>query len=141
MLSRINFLLGAASLSVLVFFFIGRFLILEGLTAVAPSLTPYFTAAYILSALMLTVLILAKTVIRLNPATSVARYQKAGVLTGVAQVLLLLGHACVLFSVWSTFVADNAAPVLWPWLIATLLYVTGVAVTILDWRQRALNVA
>ena len=137
MISRINFLLGAASLSVLVFFFIGRFLILEGLAAVAPSLTPYFTAAYILSALMLTVLILAKTVIRLNPATSVARYQKAGVLTGFAQVLLLSGHAFVLFSVWSTFVPDNAAPVLWPWLFATLLYATGVAATILDWRQRA----
>ena len=58
-------------------------------------------------------------------------------LTGVAQVLLLSGHAFVLFSVWSTFVPDNAAPVLWPWLFATLLYATGVAATILDWRQRA----
>ncbi|HUU73742.1 MAG TPA: hypothetical protein VMW70_14025 [Burkholderiales bacterium] len=141
MIARLNFLFAVAFLTVLVFFFVGRFLILEGLMASAPSLAPYFTAAYALAALMLTVLVLAKTVIRLNPATSVARYRKAGLRTGFAQAILFLGHACALFALYTTFVSQPPEPASWPWLLAPVLFAAGVAVTIVDWRKRALQTA
>lgn len=60
MISRLNFLLAVAMLTVLLFYFAGRFLLLKAVMGIDPTLAPYFTAAYGLGALMFTVLVLAK---------------------------------------------------------------------------------
>jgi hypothetical protein len=140
MISRMNFLLAVSMLTVLTFYLVGRFVLLELLLATAPALTPYFTAAYGLAALMLTVLVLAKTVIRLAPITLAARNRKAGVHSLPAQATLCLGHVFVCFGAYTTFSAQDADSALWAYLLAALLYALGIAGAIFDWRKRALQV-
>ncbi len=135
MISRLNFLLAVSMLSLLLFYFAGRFLFLKALLAIAPTLTPYFTAAYGLAALMLTVLVLAKTVIRLTPISSAARAREAGLRSLPAQAVLFVGHALVFFAVYTIFVAQDADPVSWPYFLAALFYVAGIAAAITDWRK------
>ena len=137
MISRINFLLAAAVLVLMVFYLLGRFLLLEAVVAIMPAAAPYFIAAYVLAALMLTVLLLAKSVIRLNSATSVARYRKSGALAVVAQALLVAGHATTVFAVYTSLASLIAGSVSWPWILAGLLYASGVGVTIMEWQKRA----
>ncbi len=66
MLARLNFLFAVSASVLIAFYVVGRFVILEAILKIAPARAPYFVAAFALSALMLTVLELAKTVIRLE---------------------------------------------------------------------------
>ncbi len=139
MISRLNFLLAVSLLTLLAFYLAGRLLFLKALLAWAPTLTPYFTAAYGLAALMLTVLVLAKTVIRLGPVSSAARTHEAGLSSLLAQAALYMGHALVVFAVYKIFVVQDAGPVLWPYFLAMLFYAAGIASALTDWRKRALQ--
>lgn len=139
MISRLNFLLAVSMLTVLLFYFAGRFVFLKALLAVAPASAPYFTAAYGLAALMLTVLVLAKTVIRLGSVSTAARTSEAGLRLLAAQAILCLGHVLVIFALYTRFVAQDGDPVSWPYFLAALLYAAGIAAAIFDMRNRALQ--
>ena len=137
MISRLNFLLAVSILTLLGFYLAGRFLFLKALLSLAPGLAPYFTAAYGLAALMLTVLVLAKTVIRLAPLSSAAPFRQAGLHTLLAQTALYAGHGLVVLAVYAVLAAQDAGPVSWSWLLAIMLYAAGIAGAINDWRKRA----
>lgn len=137
MISRLNFLLAVALLTVLLFYVAGRFLLLKAVLGFDPALAPYFTAAYGLGALMLTVLVLAKTVIRLVPISSAARVRRGGLRSLLAQAVLYAGHLLVIFAVGTILVTQGREMPSWPYLAAMLLYAAGIASAIVDWRQRA----
>lgn len=139
MLARINFLFSVSILTLLLFYFAGRFALLQILSTVAPYLAPYFIAAYALAALMLMVLVVAKLVIRLDAISSKARSQRPALLGYVAQVSLCLAHLCVLDAIATLVPADAEPVVWWPWLAAPVLYLGGIILFVIDMRQRALR--
>ena len=104
-------------------------------------MAPYFVAAYALVALMLTVLALAKTVIRLESASAAARNQPARAATFFAQTAICLAHAFAFFGVYAFFTTANSSANWLPWVLAGALYLAGIVVAIADLRKRALPVS
>jgi hypothetical protein len=141
MLARLNFLLAVSASIVIAFYVVGRFVFLEVISRVAPTMAPYFVAAYALVALMLTVLALAKSVIRLESASVAARYQPARAGTFFAQTAICLAHAFALFGVYAFFTTANSSANWVPWVLAGALYLAGIVVAIADLRKRALPVS
>ena len=139
MLGRLNFLFAVSILTLLVFYFAGRFVVLKVIVAFAPAAAPYFIAACALAALMLTVLVLAKTVIRLDALSAAARWQKASMRSVAAQMTLGLAHLCAFFALYTSFVTGSDGSVWWPWLVAPALYAAGIAANVTDLRMRALR--
>lgn len=137
MLARVNFLFSFSILTLLVFYFAGRFVLVKIVAAVAPPLVPYFIAAYALAALMLTVLIVAKSTIRLEAASMGARGRSPDGRYFVALALLLLAHLCVVYGVYALFTTDIYGAAQWPWLLASLLYGAGLYLAIIDMQKRA----
>ena len=138
-----NILFAFSILTLLGFYFGGRFVLVKFVEALAPPLVPYFIAAYTLAALMLTVLIVAKTTIRLEGVSMAARASPASTLSlsVVAQGLLCLAHLCVLFAVYALFAIGGDGAVQWPWLLAPLLYAAGIYLAIIDFQKRASQAA
>ena len=141
MLARLNFLLAVSASVVLAFYVVGRFVFLEVISRVAPTIVPYFVAAYALIALMLTVLVLAKTMIRLGSASKAARNRQARAGTFFAQTAICLAHAFAFFGVYAFFTTANSGANWVPWVLAGALYLAGVFVAIADLRKRALPVS
>ncbi|UCH49183.1 MAG: hypothetical protein JSU95_05185 [Betaproteobacteria bacterium] len=137
MLARINLLFAFSMLTLLVFYFAGRFVLVKIVAAVTPSLVPYFIAGYTLVALMLTVLIVAKTTIRLEAMSSAARARRPNARYFVAQVLLCLAHLCVLYGIYAMFFPGSDGATQSPWLLAPLVYATGIYLAVIDMRKRA----
>ena len=104
-------------------------------------MVPYLSAAYGLGALMLAVLILAKTVIMLEPFASAARHQGGTMRSVVAQAILLVAHLCAIVAVYAKFTLGTGDSAWWPWLLASALYGVGVATAVADWRQHAVQPA
>ena len=136
-----NILFAFSILTLLGFYFGGRFVLVKVVEALAPPLVPYFIAAYTLAALMLTVLIVAKATVRLGGVSMAARASPAGGLSVVAQGVLCLAHLCVLFAVYALFAAGGYGAVQWPWLLAPLLYAAGIYLVIIDFQKRASQAA
>jgi hypothetical protein len=141
MLARLNFLLAVSASVVIAFYVVGRFVFLEVISRVAPTMVPYFVAAYALLALMLTVLLLAKTMIRLGSVSMVARNQRARTGTFLAQTVICLAHAFAFFGVYAFFTTANSGANWLPWVFAGALYLVGIVVAIADLRKRALSVS
>ncbi len=137
MLARLNLLFAFSMSTLLVFYFAGRFVLVKIVATVAPSMVPYFIAAYTLAALMLTVLILAKTMIRLGGVSTAARGRRLNVRFFVAQVMLLLAHLCALFAAYTLFFLGASGEIHWSLLLAPLLYAAGIYLAVIDLRQRA----
>ena len=123
--------------TLLVFYFAGRFVLVRIVATVAPSMVPYFIAAYTLAALMLTVLIVAKTTIRLGGYSMAARGRKVQARFFVTQAMLCLAHLCVFFAAYTLFSPDASGEIHWTWLLAPLLYAAGIYGAVIDLRQRA----
>ena len=136
-----NILFAFSILTLLGFYFGGRFVFVQIVEALAPAIVPYFIAAYTLAALMLTVLIVAKTTIRLEAVSMAARASPASALSVVAQVVLCLAHLCVLFAVYAQFAIGGDGAVQWPWLLAPLLYAAGIYLLIIYFQKRASQAA
>lgn len=141
MIARLNFLLAVSASIIIAFYVVGRFVFLEVISRVAPTMAPYFVAAYALVALMLTVLALAKTVIRLESASAAARTQRARAGTFAAQMVICLAHAFAFFGVYAFFTSANNSANWLPWVLAAALYLAGIVVSIADMRKRALPVS
>lgn len=138
MLTRLNFLFSVSVLVLLAFGFAGRFVLFRSISVIAPGLTPYFIAAYVLATLMLTSLILAKLAIRLGPTASAARSRVLAMTSYSSQVLLCLAHVCVFFAIRTLVVPESGMNLWWPWLASPALYFGGIALFISDLRRRAL---
>ncbi len=141
MLGRLNFLFSVSLLTLLLFYVAGRFAILKLILAIAPALAPYFIAAYTLVALMLTVLVVAKTANRLGTVSTAARGQDATGRTFAAQGVLCLAHMCTAFAIYNAFANSVNGTSWWPWLVAVLLYASGIRLVLTDMRTRAAQVA
>lgn len=139
MLARLNFLFAVSASIVIAFYVVGRFVLLEAVLKIAPALAPYFVAAFALSALMLTVLVLAKVVIRLESTSVAARVLPAGGGTFFAQAAICLAHACALLGVYAFFTTTDDSGKWVPWVLAAALYLTGIVLAIADWRKRAVS--
>ena len=141
MLARLNFLFAVSASVVIVFYAVGRFVFLEAIMRIAPTMAPYFVAAFALSALMLTVLALAKTTIRLGSASTAARNQPVRAATFFAQAAMCLAHAFAFFGVYAFFTTANSSATWVPWALAGALYMAGIFLSINDLRKRASSVS
>ena len=141
MLARMNLLFSFSILTLLVFYFAGRFVLVKIVAAMAPPLVPYFIAAYTLAALMLTVLIVAKSTIRLEAASMAARARSPDGRYFVALALLLVAHLCMVYAVYALFTTDIYGAAQWPWIVASLLYGAGIYLAIIDMQKRASQAA
>ena len=141
MLARLNFLFAVSASVVIAFYVVGRFVLLEAILKIAPAFAPYFVAAFALSALMLTVLALAKTVIRLENTTVAARTLPARGGTFLAQSAICLAHVSTFFGVYAFFTTADGSAAWLPWVLAAALYLAGIVISIGDWRKRALIAA
>lgn len=139
MLGRLNFLFALSASIVIAFYVVGRFVFLEAILRIAPAFAPYFVAAFALSALMLTVLALAKSVIRLEGTSVAARDQSVRAGTFLAQALICLGHAFAFSGVYGFFTGSGGSENWISWVFASALYLAGVVAAIADWRKRALS--
>ena len=139
MLTRLNFLFSVSILVLFIFGFAGRFVIIKPISAIAPGLTPYFIAAYVLATLALTALAIAKITIKLGPVSTAARSRALTARGYTAQILLCLGHACIFFLIRVLVSPENDTGHWWPWLLAPALYSMGVVIFIRDLRRRALQ--
>ncbi len=137
MLARINFLFSISLLILLLFYLGGRYVFLHVVSGLAPGLVPYFIAAYILAALMLMVLAVAKVVIRLEAVSSVARARRLTLNGYGAQVLFCLAHLCLLSAIATRIPAGSEQIIWWPWLAMPALYLGGSSMFVIDIRQRA----
>jgi len=140
MLGRLNFLFAVSASIVIAFYVVGRFVILEALLRIAPTIAPYFVAAFALAALMLTVLALAKTVIRLEKTSVKARDRGARATTFIAQTAICLAHVFAFSGVYAFFTMTGGSGAWMPWVLATALYLAGIVIAIADWRKRASSV-
>jgi len=141
MLARLNFLFAVSASIVIAFYIVGRFVLLEAIQRIAPAFAPYFVAAFALSALMLTVLLLAKSVIRLASTSQGARGRSPRVATFLAQLVICLAHASAIFGVYAFFTTAREGASWLPWALASALYLAGIAIAIADWRKRTLPVS
>jgi hypothetical protein len=123
------------------FYVVGRFVLLELIQRIAPALAPYFVAAFALSALMLTVLALAKTVIRLESTSVAARMQPVRAGTFLAQSAICVAHAFAFYGVYAFFTAADSSAGWVTWVLAAALYLTGIVISIADWKKRASSVS
>jgi hypothetical protein len=139
MLARINFLFSTSLVILLLFYFGGRYVFLRVISGLAPGLVPYFIGAYILAALMLTVLAVAKVVIRLGAVSSVARAQRPTLNGYGAQVLFCLAHLSVICAITTRIPQGSEQIIWWPWFAAPALYSGGIYMFVIDIRQRALR--
>jgi hypothetical protein len=139
MLMRINFLFSVSVLTLLAFAFAGRFVIFKSISAIAPGLTHYFIAAYVLAVLALTALVLARLAIKLGPTASQARTRSASISGYGAQAVFGLAHLSVFFAL-RTLVEPESADRFWfAWLAAPALYAGGIGLFMADLRRRALR--
>ena len=141
MLGRLNFLFAVSASAVIAFYVVGRFVLLGVVERIAPALAPYFVAAFALSALMLIVLALAKTVIRLESTSVAARGQPSRVGTFFAQSAICLAHAFAFYGVYAFFATTDSSGSWVPWVLATALYLAGIVIAIADWQKRASSVS
>lgn len=141
MLARINLLFAFSISSLLVFYFAGRLILIKIVAAVAPSMVPYFIAAYTLAALMLTVLIVAKTTVRLAGFAMAARASRVSTRFFVAQVMLCLAHLSVFVAIYALFASSGGGGIQWAWLLGPLLYAAGIYLAVIDLRKRASQAA
>lgn len=141
MLGRLNFLFAVSASIVIGFYIVGRFVLVEVVQRIAPALVPYFVAAFALSALMLTVLALAKTVIRLESTSVAARTQPVRATTFLAQSVICVAHAFAFYGVYAFFTAADSSAGWVTWVLAAALYLTGIVIAIADWRKRGSSVS
>jgi len=139
MLTRINFLFSISILILLLFYFAGRFVFVVVISRIAPGLVPYFISAYVLAALMLMVLAVARVVIRLDAISAAARAQRLTLRAYTSQIFFCLAHLCVLFGMVALFASNHEGTTWWPWFAGPALYVGGIAFFVGDLRERALR--
>ena len=117
------------------FYFVGVYLILAPISKFAPVWVRFATGASVLIAMGFTVQMLAAA---MSGMAGVARYVSGRSSRGIflaAQATLICAHICMLYALTDllsdTGPASNALL-----LVMTVLYMTGVALSLYEWKQR-----
>lgn len=134
MFTRINFLLGFGLLTATAFYFIGSYVVVRPLSAIAPGWVRPVAGIYILAALGLTVQILSMVQ---SGMERVADPGTIGIRAMVlSQVAIACGHAALAYALYGLL--SGSGPVADPELaVAAALYLAGVAIAIQGWRRKA----
>lgn len=136
MIYRINFLLAAAALTVMMFYLLGRYLIVAPVSRLWPDWAGYAAGAAILVALMLTVQILAKVMDRFQKLAVSAAARPMGTLGISAQGSMTAGHLAAVYGIYG-MLSDTGTYL--SFLLAAFLYAAGLLCASKDWRRRAGN--
>jgi hypothetical protein len=133
MFTRINFLLGTGLLVLLAFYFVFSFGVLGPLAGVAQGWVKPVAGAAVLISVGLTVQILAKV---MGNMSGVASYERGpGPLALTSQAALVCGHGALAFAT-ASWLREGPPPSNPGLLLVALLYAAGVAIAIVEWRQR-----
>jgi hypothetical protein len=131
--TRLNFLLGTGLLLLLAFYFVFAYAVLGPLSAWAPGWVKPAAGAAVLISVGLTVQILA---IVMSGLAGVATYERGpGPLAIASQAALVCGHGALAFAAVA-WLRNGTPPADAGLLLVALLYAAGVALGVLEWRQR-----
>jgi len=133
MLTRINFLLGFGLLTAVAFYFIGSYLVLRPLSAIAPGWVRPAAGIFILAALGLTVQILSMVQSGMDRIADAATVGPR--VTALSQFAIACGHAGLAYALYGFLTGQE--PVADPELaLAAALYLAGVAIAAQGWRKK-----
>lgn len=135
MFTRINFLLGVGLLTAIGFYFAGSYLIVWPLSYIAPNWVKPIAGLAVLVSLALTVQVLSMAMSGLMGVASYADSGGPGALAFISQAAIICTHAALGFVAVAFFSGAPAVTDL-HMLVVAALYLAGVAIGILEWRQR-----
>jgi hypothetical protein len=133
--ARINFLLGLGLLILMTFYFVGVYLLIPPLSAVAPQWVKPVAGMAILAAVGVTVQLLSMAMSGLRGIALYNQGERPGAPAYLSQAILILGHLAALYSARG-LLAEGRPVADIPLLVVALLYLTGGVLAIHDWRQR-----
>lgn len=133
MFTRINFLLGFGLLTAIAFYFIGSYLVVRPLSAVAPGWVKPVAGVFLLAALGFSVQILSMVQSGMD---RIADPATVGLPTTVfSQLAFVCGHVGLAYALSGLLSATR--PVADPELaVVAALYLAGVSIAIQRWRKR-----
>jgi hypothetical protein len=133
MLTRVNFLLGFGLLVVILFYFAFAHLAIAPLSALAPDWVKPVAGAAVLITAGLTVQILA---VAMSAMAGVATYPRGpNVLAIASQAATVCGHGALGYAA-ATWMGGGPPPPESGLALMGALYAAGVAMAIVEWRQR-----
>lgn len=133
MLTRLNFLFGFGLLVLLLFYFVFGLLVIPSLAGVARDWAGPVAGAAVLISVGLTVQILAMA---MSGLAGVATYERGpDVLAIASQAALVCGHGALAYA-GARWLGGGAPPAASGLALIAALYAAGVAIGILEWRQR-----
>ena len=135
MFTRINFLLGFGLLVAIGFYFAGNYLLVLPLSSIAPDWAKPIAGVAVLVSLALTAQILSMAVSSLEGVASYTETYGPGALALTSQAAIVCGHAGLGYIAMVFFSGERPVTER-QFLVVAALYVTGVAIAILEWRQR-----
>ncbi len=135
MFARINFLLGLGLLIQITFYFAGVYLLVLPLSAIAPGLVQPVAGIAILAAVGVTVQLLSMAMSSLRGIALYAKDERPRIATFVSQAAMLVGHIGTIYAASGLIVGGEPISETKLLLIA-VLYATGVAMGIYEWKQR-----
>lgn len=133
MFTRINFLLGLGLTLLLLFYFGFRYLVVAPVTLLAPQWATPVAGAAVLAGLGFTVQILAQLMGTLSGAGSYPHGPNAAAMA--SQAAIVCGHGALVAGA-SAWLRHGVPPGTWGLLSIAVLYATGVAIGIVEWRRR-----
>ena len=135
MFARINFLLGLGFLIQITFYFAGVYLLVLPFSAIAPGLVQPVAGIAILAAVGVTVQLLSMAMSSLRGIALYAKDERPRIATFVSQAAMLVGHIGTIYAASGLIVGGEPISETKLLLIA-VLYATGVAMGIYEWKQR-----
>ncbi|HEV8260685.1 MAG TPA: hypothetical protein VGQ19_08010 [Burkholderiales bacterium] len=138
MFTRINFLLGFGLLVAIGFYFAGNYLLVLPLSSIAPDWAKPIAGVAVLVSLALTAQILSMAVSGLEGVASYTETNGPGALALTSQAAIVCGHAGLGYIAVAFFSGERPVTER-QFLVVAALYVAGIAIAILEWRQRDSN--
>jgi len=135
MFTRINFLLGFGLLVAIGFYFAGNYLLVLPLSSFAPNWVKPIAGVAVLVSLALTVQILSLVVSSMMGLASYTDTDGPGSLALTSQAAIVCGHAGLGYIAVAFFSGERPVTER-QFLVVAALYVAGIAIAILEWRQR-----
>jgi hypothetical protein len=133
MFTRINFLLGLGLTLLLLFYFGFRYLVVAPVAWIAPQWATPVAGIAVLAGLGFTVQILAQLIGTLSGAGSYPQGPNAVALA--SQAAIVCGHGAVVAGA-SAWLRHGVPPGAWGLASIAVLYATGVAIGIVEWKYR-----
>lgn len=136
MFARINFLFALAAVAAIVFYLLGRFLVVAPVAAIAPQWTAYAAGVVTLVGLMLIVLTLAGAMRGLENITNAARPKPFGLAGYAGQISIVFAHLLFGACIYRALASAGAGAGIETWTVVIVVYAAGTAAAFVDWRKR-----